>query len=219
MPVVSPNEIESAVKRAVRGAGFAWGLAEDMAKAVRWLETRGAPGLTVLADHLEMIEGLDSQAMAVVIEGQRWCPAGGFLSPVLAGPALSDAAAVVAASEAFTLTRVAAPLLLAPFAAAVSEVTRQPVRMAWPNAELECANGTVRCDTSLATLASPAPGDVRITLAQSPGQARVLATSQAGIAVDPALWKRLSVFVGRTYVPASALSRSKGAGAGSIDND
>jgi hypothetical protein len=32
----SLNEIEAMAKRAVRGAGLAWGLAEEAGKALRW---------------------------------------------------------------------------------------------------------------------------------------------------------------------------------------
>lgn len=35
------NEIEATAKRATRGAGYDWGLAEDASKAVRWLCARG----------------------------------------------------------------------------------------------------------------------------------------------------------------------------------
>ncbi len=43
----------------------------------------------------------------------------------------------------------------------------------------------------------------------------------AGIAVDKALWAGLDRFAVKTYVPASAASRQKGAGAGegNIDNE
>ena len=40
----SLNEIEAIGKRAARGAGLPWGLAEEAGKAARWLTARGLPG-------------------------------------------------------------------------------------------------------------------------------------------------------------------------------
>ena len=39
------SEIETAVKRATRGIGFSWGVAEEVGKNIRLLEMFGLPGL------------------------------------------------------------------------------------------------------------------------------------------------------------------------------
>ena len=38
----SLNELEAEVKKAIKGAGLSWGLAEEGSKAVRWLAAHGA---------------------------------------------------------------------------------------------------------------------------------------------------------------------------------
>ena len=38
------SEIETAVKRATRGMGFSWGVAEEVGKNIRLLEMFGLPG-------------------------------------------------------------------------------------------------------------------------------------------------------------------------------
>lgn len=45
----SLGEIADLSKKAARGAGFSWGLAEEAAWAVRWLAERGLPGPEALA--------------------------------------------------------------------------------------------------------------------------------------------------------------------------
>ena len=42
------SEIETAVKRATRGIGFSWGVAEEVGKNIRLLEMFGLPGLSLI---------------------------------------------------------------------------------------------------------------------------------------------------------------------------
>jgi hypothetical protein len=49
----SLNELEAETKKAIRGAGLSWGLAEDGSKAVRWLAAHGVDPLPALRDVLE----------------------------------------------------------------------------------------------------------------------------------------------------------------------
>src|SRR5262249_9130674 len=41
--IVSLNEVETTILKAARGAGMAWGLAEEAAQAARWLAARRLP--------------------------------------------------------------------------------------------------------------------------------------------------------------------------------
>ncbi|MEL7259121.1 MAG: DUF3726 domain-containing protein, partial [Pseudomonadota bacterium] len=42
----SLNEVESLARKAARGAGYSWGLAEEAGKATRWTCAAGWPGGT-----------------------------------------------------------------------------------------------------------------------------------------------------------------------------
>ena len=46
----SLNAVESTAKRAARGAGYPWGLAEEAGKATRWLSHQGLEGCGALFD-------------------------------------------------------------------------------------------------------------------------------------------------------------------------
>ena len=56
---VSLNQIEQTARKAARGAGLAWGLADEVGRAMRWLHTYGLNGAALLAAHLDGVEGDD----------------------------------------------------------------------------------------------------------------------------------------------------------------
>ncbi|MDD9884917.1 MAG: DUF3726 domain-containing protein [Gammaproteobacteria bacterium] len=50
---VSLNQIEQTARKAARGAGLAWGLADEVGRAMRWLHAYGLNGAALLAAHLD----------------------------------------------------------------------------------------------------------------------------------------------------------------------
>lgn len=54
---VSLNQIEQTARKAARGAGLAWGLADEVGRAMRWLHTYGLNGAALLAAHLDGVGG------------------------------------------------------------------------------------------------------------------------------------------------------------------
>ena len=55
------SEIETISKRASRGAGFSWGVSEEIGKSVRLLEMFGLPGILHLKNYLEKINNHNYQ--------------------------------------------------------------------------------------------------------------------------------------------------------------
>ena len=60
------SEIETISKRASRGAGFSWGVSEEIGKSVRLLEMFGLPGILYLKSYLEQISNHNFQKITVV---------------------------------------------------------------------------------------------------------------------------------------------------------
>ena len=58
MPRYSLTEIETHTRKAARGAGYHWGEAEELGKAVRWLCAAGFDGV---AEVLELLHAVDGQ--------------------------------------------------------------------------------------------------------------------------------------------------------------
>ena len=63
------SEIETISKRASRGAGFTWGVSEEIGKSVRLLEMYGLPGILYLKSYLEKISNHNYQKIK---KSQEW---------------------------------------------------------------------------------------------------------------------------------------------------
>jgi hypothetical protein len=214
----SLNEVEAMGKRAARGAGMDWGTAEEAGKAARWLTAQGLPGPELLAELLTRNERKSyDELVPVSVEGV-WQAKSGWLCPLIAGAALSDRAAEVAAGREFEFGPVAFPLLLAPYAACGARSRGAAIELSWSGVTLTISpDDGVEVDGNLAAVATrtaesvhcrPGGKDTVTPLAGTPGRA-----------VDAETWARLSVFAHRTLAPATEASRLAGAGTRLTDND
>jgi hypothetical protein len=188
---MSLNEVEAMARKAARGAGFEWGLAEDAGKATRWLCAHGQDGVAV--------------AVAVFTNGAA------AESTLACGAALSDRAADLR-DGSIELQNLADPLFLMPFAAMAAQTLRATV-------EVECDGCRALTDGKSLTLIGDFPeiaSALSIRLADS-----VLGAERASSRArpNPSDWAELETLAKRTYAPATDESRLKGAGAGLSDND
>lgn len=214
----SLNEIETQTFKAARGAGLPWGMAEEAGKAARWLAAYRQPALDALAGLLELIDRRTYGDLAPVRQDQRWVGREGLLCAVTAGITLCDRAEALADGERFHTGRIAYPVLSLPFVAAAHGATGVPMGVQWPGV-------TIRIDSAGLYVAPDA--DVRSVAAEEyvcearsvEPMGEAIQPHTNGLEIDPALWARIGAFAQRTYVPASAQSRERGAGANLDDND
>ena len=203
----SLNEVEGLARRAARGAGMPWGLAEEAGKATRWLAERGLPAPALLAELLERNDGRDYDLLA-----------GGVLCPLCTGATLGDRAAALADALPLHLAATACPLLLLPFLAHAARGTGGAFVAGWEGVRVAVTGDALRLlegdAAALATDATP-----RLEVAEAPAGATGPAAASAPVEVDDGTWRRLAALAHRTYVPASEASRARGAGAGLSDND
>ncbi len=195
-PDLSLNEVEGLAQKAARGAGLAWGLADDAGRSARWLAAHGVDWASSLLALLDTSPPPSS-------------------CPLLHGCLLADSAA---AHAQFTFAHIVAPVWLLPplFLAAAQhgqafalhiggiDVGGMPPLAAAPLpalAALESAQVEARIGGAAPLLPFAFP------LAQ--GRPRIAA----------ALAARLNDYAARTYVPASAQSRARGAGSATRDDD
>ncbi len=216
----SLNEVEGLAAKAARGAGLAWGLAEETAKAARWLAACGldwAPSLVRLLERSAALVGPAPATAAPV--ALRASNEGTELSPLLAGAYLDDLGALAGDR---TLERVAHPLWLLPFAARAASATSTAIKLEWTGIMVTVWPFTVDLDGDPAQLYVPRAERVSWEQLTPAGIAKAATRRLARVdrsAVDDAAWHDLIRLGARTYVPASALSRARGAGAGLTDND
>jgi hypothetical protein len=194
--IVSLNEIEGVALKAARGAGLAWGVAEEVAEAAGWLARRDVPWAAALADLLQHGVGA------------------GEASPIEAGIRLADRALLAEPAGPLIL---AWPVLFVPFVARVAPAVGAVVSWHGGSAGVRAAAGgtEVRDGEGLAV---PRLDGVMVRPGGG-GDGRWVGPRAGGRAVDPGVWRILEGLAARTYVPESEASRLTGAGAGLSDND
>lgn len=220
MIVCSLNEVEVYGRRAARGAGLPWGLAEEAGKASRWLAERGLPGVELLVRLLTANDGRAYADMAPVISGDLWCAATGDLCPLCCGAALSDRIDVLECGENISLSAVAYPLLLAPFLHRPWRSEDASCELRWPDVCVSIFSSGV--DIECADDSSPFSEREEVVEVSGGGNRNTRPSRRprvAGVRTPRSVWDALDALAKRTYVPASEESRTRGAGAGRTDND
>ncbi len=213
----SLNEIEAMGKRAARGAGLPWGLAEEAGKAARWLTANGLPGPEELAEILTRNDGKSYDELAPVSVDGVWRASSGRLCPLVAGAALCDRAAEIAEGREIVFGLTAQPLLLAPYAAGAAILTGAAVELSWDGTVMTLTPAGVSIQGDHAALTARSADSIRCRRAEN--TVVVSSADAPGRAVDAEAWSRLAVFAQRTFAPATEASRLAGAGAGLTDND
>ena len=208
----SLNEIEAHAKKAARGGGYDWGVAEEAGKAVRWLASHGLPGAEALAVHLEL-QANDGPPQT--LDGD-WSSATGALCPLTTGIALNDCADRLMVDQQQIMRNVTQPLLVVPFAAWAALHIKAPLTVAWDNVQattngydlyIEGPDDELNAARTSALHCRMAQGDHPLAPPKSRGD------------VGTDVWARLNAFAQRTCAPATEASRLLGAGAGVTDND
>jgi len=218
--VCSLNEVETYGRRAARGAGMSWGLAEEAGKASRWLAERGLPGVELLVRLLTANDGRSYSSMAPVIANGRWQAGEGALCPVCTGAALSDRIDVLARGEEICLSALAYPLLLAPFLDHSWRFDDASYELRWPNVRASVfADGvTLECEKQSAHL-SERVDEVKVSVGAHRKGGPTHHPRTGGVMTPLSVWRAMDALAKRTYVPATEESRARGAGAGRTDND
>ncbi|PVA11105.1 DUF3726 domain-containing protein [Pelagivirga sediminicola] len=210
----SLGEIEGLARKAARGGGFDWGLAEEAGKAVRWLASLGLPGPEALDALLATYDRRPLGRMRPLdTAAPVWQAAGGMLCPIATGAALCDMAAEATLQAEITLAECAFPLLLLSFVAGAAEDADHALNVTWDGATFAFA----------ADLRGTAPVPLapagRAVIRRGAAADLPLPTCQLRYDLDSATAARLGALAQRTYAPDTAASRLSGAGAGLRDND
>ena len=114
------SEIETISKRASRGAGFSWGVSEEIGKSVRLLEMFGLPGILHLKNYLEKINNHNYQKITIISADNisnniPYCP-------ISVGVNFLDQAYNLEKIENINFSNLAYPLLVVPFLSRSSEI-------------------------------------------------------------------------------------------------
>lgn len=214
----SLNEIEGLARKAARGGGMDWGLAEETGKAVRWLCAAGWPGAEALADLLLTQDGVTWEAVRPLTDTDTWTARDGRICPSAAGAALIDRARDLASGRTFTLEHVSRPLLLIPYAAWAADTAGRALDIRWPGLRVTCEPAAAFAEITDPDALTVSHADtVTIGPADTATGQPVTRVYRGDIPADAA--QTLTAFAHRTYAPGTPESRATGAGAGLSDND
>ncbi|MEO1600352.1 MAG: DUF3726 domain-containing protein [Pseudomonadota bacterium] len=182
------GEIRSLAMRAARGAGLSWGLAEDAGHAVAWLEARGAPGATALADLVaERAKGTSGRC------------------PILAGAAALDTGSLDTGEAPIDR-----PLLVVPFLAAFAP-HGGALAIGWAGVEIVLSSDALSLNGSREDLLAKRAALTTMTMPSLPAHPN---PPQCRAMIDTAVLAQLNDSARRLLAPSDALSRATGAGGG-----
>ena len=208
-------EIDAMGRKAARGAGYDWGMAEEAGRAARWLASFRLPGPEALLAVLERFDGV-SAAHRPRPDMPRWASTRGPLCPVATGAALSDRAVDIAGGMPIALGPVATPLLLVPFLNLASRDLGHTIAIEGSGLWM-CATPDGPFCRDWKGFLIPEAAELRIFTLERPIGNPEHASFRPW-SVEAGTWRGLNRFAHLTYVPATEASRA-GAGAGSRDSD
>ena len=114
------SEIDTTSKRAARGAGFSWGIAEEVGKNMRLLELYGLPGIKNLNKFLKDYKEKQFQKITLISETNNsnkypFCP-------IILGTNFIDQVNLLDKKSNIQISNVAFPILFLPFVCRASEI-------------------------------------------------------------------------------------------------
>jgi len=211
----SLNEIDVTAKRAARGAGLPWGMAEEAGKCARWLEANGLPGSEAMLAQLINIDGTDCHQNGPDVGSEVWTAQSGTLCPLMTGAAISDHATQIAAQGSAKLGPVSNPLLLLPFVATTASRAGSQIEVSWQGTKATVTAKVVVVENG-DTLTSDKAETVECRLVDG---ATIEDTANERCVIPASTWAELGKLGHRTFAPDTEASRLAGAGAGLSDND
>ncbi len=210
------NEIDAEIRKAARGSGLNWGLAEDAGRMARPLARFVPQHLDLLADALEKLHGGFHAAGIISDERGLRSPDDRPLSPLVAGPAILDRIHDIKAGMLAITSPVATSALLVPVLIGIAGRLDRTILLRMNGCEV-----AIDADIAQAFAALSSHVAARGTLLPFRPLQRKSggAPGTGGVVIADAVWRRFNALAALTYVPASDHSRLSGAGAGLSDND
>ena len=113
------SEIDTVVKRASKGVGFSWGVAEEVGKNIKLLEMFGLPGLKNLNDYFNSLKSKKFQNLTFISNhNQSKIP----YCPIISGISFLDQIDELKELINIKIENMSYPILFLPFLSRASEV-------------------------------------------------------------------------------------------------
>ena len=199
----SLSEIDTTSKRASKAAGFSWGVAEEIGKAIRSLELFGLPGIKNLNLYLNKIKNKHPKKINKLEKENK----DKELCPIYCGVAFLDQSKYLQTLKNIKFYNVNYPMLILPFISKTSEILGEKLLVKFNKSSfLINFNKSIlikNAENQIITLAN----ELSINFLEN----------ENSFTNDE--WKQLYKLSEETFVEESDSLKSKGAGAGLTDND
>lgn len=214
----SLNEIEQTVRKAVRGCGYPWGVADEAGKAVRVLHEYRIDGVDLVASALDLF-GFDdaSEHTPVALDG-AWHARSGRLDPLIVGPSLRDHLGG-GAEVSLELADTAYPGLLAGYLCMFARERDCRITIGWDALSLTADGRVLGLEGDFEQLYAAECVKALCSLGAGQNPGKEINPIIGEVTVDDHSWAAVERYAHRTYVKATDASRMAGAGAGLVDND
>ena len=199
----SLSEIDTTSKRASKAAGFSWGIAEEIGKAIRSLELFGLPGVINLNLYLKKIKKNHPKKINKIgkeNKNKESCP-------IYCGVAFLDQCKQLETLEIIKFYNVNYPLLILPFISKASEILGKKILIQFNNTSFLANFNKSILSKNIDKQISPLANEINIEFLENKNSFSVQD------------WKELYKLSEETFVEESESLKSKGAGAGLTDND
>ena len=199
----SLSEIDTTSKRASKAAGFSWGIAEEIGKAIRSLELFGLPGVINLNLYLKKIKKNHPKKISKIGKENK----NKELCPIYCGVAFLDQCKQLETLEIIKFYNVNYPLLILPFISKASEILGKKILIQFNNTSFLANFNKSILSKNIDKQISPLANEINIEFLENKNSFSVQD------------WKELYKLSEETFVEESESLKSKGAGAGLTDND
>ena len=199
----SLSEIDTTSKRASRAAGFSWGIAEEIGKAIRNLELFGLPGVVNLNLYLKKIKKEHPRKVEKIDKENK----NKELCPIYCGVAFLDQCKKLEILKNITFYNVNYPMLILPFINKASEIVGKKIVIRFDNSSFLTNFNKSILLKNLEKEIIPVANKISIEFLENENS------------FSDKEWKEIYKLSEETFVEESESLKAKGAGAGLIDND
>ena len=201
----SLSEIDTTSKRASKGMGFSWGVAEEIGKSIRLLELFGLAGIKTLTQYYNLrinqkFENLKLIKENNLSENNPYCP-------VILGVSFLDQIKTIEKFNKITFNKISFPLLILPFLSRSSEIIGKKINIKFDKIEF-LLNLNVNISSNLLNQNCPEiANNVEIEIVENQDN------------FSEQEWLNLYKISEETFVEESDSLKQGAAGAGLTDND
>ena len=199
----SLSEIDTTSKRASKAAGFSWGIAEEIGKAIRSLELFGLPGVINLNLYLKKIKEKHPKKVNKIEKENK----NKELCPIYCGVAFLDQCKQLEIIKTIKFYNVNYPLLILPFVSKASEILGKKILIQFNKSSFLINFNKSILSKNIENQIDVLANEISIEFLENKNS------------FSDQEWKELYKLSEKTFVKESESLKEKGAGAGLTDND